>query len=72
MTFLTLTVVRNEHKLAIDPNSVRVLEEQQREVFEKGEWKPSDLPATLVTLCDGTSFTVAEPVADILKQLESL
>ncbi len=73
MLFLTLTSVENKlPMIAIRKTDVRVLESIEREVYEDGEWKVAAISATLVTLFDGAKHKVAEPIADILKQLETI
>lgn len=71
MIFLTLTDAKTKRLIAVRHDDVRVLEDVEREEFVDGEWKPSALPATLVKLCDGSSYTVAESAADLLKKLEN-
>lgn len=71
MIFLTLTDAKTKRLIAVRCDDVRVLEDVEREDFVDGEWKPSTLPATLVKLVDGSSYTVAEPAADLLKKLEN-
>ena len=76
MPFLTLTSAATDSNttglpILVRLDDVRVLEAQVRQVFEDGEWKPSNLHATLITLLNGTTYLVAESVTDILKQLEN-
>ena len=73
MLFLTLTSVENKlPMIAVRKTDVRVLEEVCHDILEDGEWKASPNPGTLVTLFDGKTHKVAEPIADILKQLETI
>ncbi len=71
MPFITLTTFEEKHMVIVRPEDVRVLEEQtDQKIFENGEWKTAPLPATLITLFNGTQYTVVEQAADILKKLE--
>ena len=71
MNFITLTLVEGGHLVAIRHDEVRVLEAHEYKKFEEGEWKEEAASATLVKTSDGSSYTVTESVANILKQLET-